>query len=364
MRIESSAQQWQTQHSESRLQAHSQQLSAWVGERPSANANRSTASSAAPRPPLPAQTPAQAPAASQAHISAEAARRAQDFDAEAGLTPLLRMVSDLIERMTGVSARIMPLPPLGQAPAAAAPTAASSATDKPSSEPSNAPERPGWGAVLQERHVYAESESLQLALQGSIKTNDGREINFQLQLHMQRSYYEESSSEIRLGNARATDPLVINLDASAAQLQELRFAFDLHSDGKAEQVPLLSGNRGFLALDRNGNGRIDNGSELFGPASGNGFSELALYDEDGNGWIDEGDSVFQRLRIWTPDANGAGRLQSLQEAGVGALSLAAATTAFALRGSANQALGSLRATSAYVNENGSVGTLQQVDLAA
>lgn len=42
-----------------------------------------------------------------------------------------------------------------------------------------------------------------------------------------------------------------------------------------------------LSLDQNGNGEIDNGTELFGTKSGDGFADLARYDLDYNGWIDE-----------------------------------------------------------------------------
>jgi hypothetical protein len=119
---------------------------------------------------------------------------------------------------------------------------------------------------------------------------------------MQRSYRQESSFSLRLGDATAIDPLVINFDGTAAQLQDQRFAFDLNGDGETDNVPLLAGNRGYLALDTNQNALIDNGLELFGPGTGNGFAELARHDSDGNGWIDEADPVYQQLRVWTPAA--------------------------------------------------------------
>ena len=158
------------------------------------------------------------------------------------------------------------------------------------------------------------------------------------------------------------DPLVINFDGTAAELQDLRFAFDLDGDGQAENVPLLAGNRGYLALDRNQNQRIDNGLELFGPATGQGFAELAQHDDDGNGWIDENDAVFSQLRVWTPSADGTGPLRTLQDMGVGALHLTSADSPFALRGEHNSALGAVRSTSIYLREDGGAGTVQQIDL--
>ena len=222
---------------------------------------------------------------------------------------------------------------------------------------------PGFGLIYEQREVLEETERTQFAAAGTVRTTDGREIRFTLQLDMQRSYREESSVSLRLGDAVAVDPLVINFDGTAAQLQDQRFAFDLNGDGETENVPLLAGNRGYLALDTNQNALIDNGLELFGPGTGNGFAELARHDSDGNGWIDEADPVYQQLRVWTPSADGAGRLQTLAELGVGAVQTAAsAATPFALRTADNTPLGAVRSTSIYLRENGSAGTVQQIDL--
>ena len=80
--------------------------------------------------------------------------------------------------------------------------------------------------------------------------------------------------------------------------------------------------------------------------------------------FDENDRVFQDLRVWTPASDGTGSLRTLQEVGVGAISLAAGSSEFALRTSDNRSLGQIRATSAYLREDGGAGTVQQVDLSA
>lgn len=59
-----------------------------------------------------------------------------------------------------------------------------------------------------------------------------------------------------------------------------------------------------MALDVNYDGIINDGRELFGPRTGNGFLELAEFDIDGNNWIDENDPIFEKLRIWTLDEKG------------------------------------------------------------
>lgn len=79
---------------------------------------------------------------------------------------------------------------------------------------------------------------------------------------MARSYHEQSDVSIRLGDARKKqDPLVLNFSGTATQLTGQRFKFDLNSDGKSEDINMVTGGSGFLALDRNGDGKINNGSE-------------------------------------------------------------------------------------------------------
>ena len=355
MKIESSTLQMQAQHVASRVHTQSSRMEAWVGDRR----------------PISAPGPSRAAPAVQISSAARLARAAQEADAamatdtdsspDEGLTPQLAMIRDLIARMTGVQVRVY----TGQTEPTPSPPALPAS--RPATTPAAEAGRPraGWGLLLEQREVVVETESTQFTAQGMVRTADGREIRFSLQLDMQRSYRQESSFSLRLGDAAVVDPLVINFDGSAAQLQDLRFAFDLDSDGQTDNVPLLAGNRGYLALDLNHNGRIDNGRELFGPGTGNGFAELAAYDSDGNRWIDEADPVFQQLQVWTPSADGAdgaGNLRTLADVGVGALSTRAVATPFALRTADNASLGTVRSTSAYLREDGSVGTVQQADL--
>jgi len=158
------------------------------------------------------------------------------------------------------------------------------------------------------------------------------------------------------------DPLVINFDGANVQLSSARFAFDIDNDGKSENLPLLTGGSGYLALDSNSDGKINSGAELFGAGSGDGFADLAAHDTDGNGWIDEGDVVYDRLRVWTPDDQGGGALSSLKEKGVGAISAGLVATSFESRTADNQPLGGVRSTGLYVAEDGHVGSVQQIDL--
>ena len=163
---------------------------------------------------------------------------------------------------------------------------------------------------------------------------------------------------------KCTDPLVINLDGNIAGLSDQTFFFDLDGDGEKEEISTLKSGSGYLALDLNEDGVINDGSELFGTKTGNGFADLAKYDQDGNGWIDEDDEVWSKLLIWTKDEDGKDKLYHLSEAGVGAICLQNANTEFSLNSvKDNHTNGVLRNTGIFLYENGTVGTVQHLDLA-
>jgi hypothetical protein len=194
-----------------------------------------------------------------------------------------------------------------------------------------------------------------------VRTADGQELSVQLDLNLSRSFFSEGHLSLRAGDA-LKDPLVVNFSGTAAQLTQQRFSFDLDQDGRTEQMAFVDAGSGFLALDRNGDGRVTDGGELFGPGSGDGFADLAQLDADGNGWVDGGDPLYERLRIWSKDAAGNDQLVGLGERGIGALYLGHAATAFKLTGEGNETLGQVRSTGVFLREDGSAGTLQQIDL--
>ncbi len=210
---------------------------------------------------------------------------------------------------------------------------------------------------------FAETEHTAYEAKGVAKTADGREISFGVTVEMSRGFcqrYETLTQE----TLTLCDPLVINLDSNTASVSDMKFLFDLDADGKEEEMSFAGKGSGFIALDRNGDGKINDGSELFGTKSGDGFADLAAYDEDGNGWIDEADSIYKDLRIWTKDENGNDILMDLKSADVGALYLGNASTEFSLNDmETNKTNGVIRSTGVYLKESGGVGTMQHVDLA-
>lgn len=219
----------------------------------------------------------------------------------------------------------------------------------------------GWGLQYDAQALYQERETVAFMATGVIKTRDGQELAFNVRLDMTREFMTQRNINIRAGDAALMDPLVINYDGDAATLTSTPFVFDIDSDGTDENLPLLMPGRGFLALDQNNDGMINNGQELFGPNTGNGFEELAVYDTDGNQWIDEADEAYSRLSILTV-AEGQTQVQSLSSHGIGAIYLGNLAAPFDLRGSDNDLMGRISRTGLFLREDGTPGTIQHLDI--
>lgn len=219
------------------------------------------------------------------------------------------------------------------------------------------------GGCYGEYHYHEETEETTFSTTGTAVTADGRKLSFELNVTMSRSFVEESATEISYGTPIALDPLVIQLSGMPASVSDQTFMFDLDSDGIEDRIAKLVEGTGFLALDRNEDGEINDGSELFGTKTGNGFEELAEYDSDGNGWIDENDNIFDKLRIWSKDPDGKDRLTTLKESDVGAIYLDSRRTNFSVKDMSNNDLAQVRRTGIFLREStGRVGSVQQFDV--
>ena len=220
-----------------------------------------------------------------------------------------------------------------------------------------------WQRVTATSGFVSESESVAFASSGMVKTQDGRSIDFNIEVSMSRAFTSQINT-LTTQNYIKTDPLVINLDTDIGSVTDQKFLFDLDSDGDEEEISFAGKGSGFLALDRNGDGRIGDGSELFGTKSGDGFKDLAAFDEDGNGWIDENDSIYSKLKVWTKDEAGNDYLINLKDADVGAIYLDNVDTQFSLKDGNNRLNGEIKKTGIYLHEStGAAGTLNHIDLA-
>lgn len=350
MRIASAELQMDAKHSKQQSHEVSSSLRAWIGDRPNAEGNKS-ASPVAETPTVRISDAAKAAQANEVGASAVSGGLS-DIEAD----PTLNLIRAMIALLTGREVKVFDSSDLqGNTPA---PT--------PDGQPSRSeapPQQPGFGVEYSRHESYSESEQTRFAASGVVNTADGRQISFSLSLSMTRSYHEESNVSIQFGNARQMqDPLVLNFDGNAAQLTSRRFKFDINADGKSEQINFVAGGSGFVALDRNGDGQINDGSELFGAKSGNGFAELAALDSDNNGWIDENDAAYSQLRVWTKDESGKDTLSTLKQADVGAIALAHTATSFDVRTADNEQQGQIRSSGVFLREDGKAGTVQQIDL--
>lgn len=144
-----------------------------------------------------------------------------------------------------------------------------------------------------------------------------------------------SESLFRVVPCNRGDPLVLDLAGDGVQIKPVTEGvnFDLFGWGEPVKMAWVGTNDAFLALDKNDNGRIDNGRELFVNFVGergfdevaSGFDNLARYDEpaqggNGDGRIDARDAVFGKLRAWQDQNQDgqtqAGELRTLAEIGV------------------------------------------------
>ncbi|QZX85032.1 calcium-binding protein [Metapseudomonas otitidis] len=136
------------------------------------------------------------------------------------------------------------------------------------------------------------------------------------------------------GALKTSSPIVLDLDGDGIETYgaEGQTLFDHDGDGNKHGSGWVKSDDGLLVLDRNGNGTIDSGRELFGEhtllANGqkarDGFEAMQAVDSNGDGKLDASDQVWADLRIWR-DLNGDGisqanELKTLQETGIASIS--------------------------------------------
>lgn len=181
------------------------------------------------------------------------------------------------------------------------------------------------------REVALRSESVTLALEATVtelqaKLDGGATVSVrEVEITFQARFAEILS-------VKRSDPLVLDLDNSGTfetTTPQTGHDFDLLGTGTRVRAATVAGGDAFLAWDRNGNGRIDDGTELFGDQNGaaDGFEELAKHDSGGDGVIDARDPIFAALAVFRDGnrdgATAVGELTSLAKLGIAAIRLEA-----------------------------------------
>lgn len=151
------------------------------------------------------------------------------------------------------------------------------------------------------------------------------------------------------------DPLILDLDGNGIDITSLETGriFDINGDGTQDRTAWVTGNDALLALDRNHDGVINDGTELFGDQNGakDGFAELAKYDGNKDGRINRDDDVFSSLVLLRAD----GTMTNVTDAGITAIDLTFITPL-------DQKLvgGVLAASAGFERDDGSIGTVGEV----
>lgn len=279
-------------------------------------------------------------------------------DNPAAEDPRLRAIRLTLEALTGKRIRVSSFSEYAGSTGPVSP---------PVSGPTSASDDTAFGAGRGVEYHYFQSyreyEEMRVVGNGTVLTEEGEELTFEVDLTMKRDFLIQGGISLRVGDARLVDPLIINFSGRGGGLSDYTFSFDLDADGNREEIAAPAPGSGFLVLDGNGDNRVNDGRELFGPATGNGFAELARYDLDDNGWLDENDAVFAELQIWMRDRAGNDHLLDLNEAGIGALLLEPVESPFSLRDADNNVLGQVRETSIGLREDGRPVTIREIDLA-
>jgi T1SS-143 domain-containing protein len=173
-----------------------------------------------------------------------------------------------------------------------------------------------------------------------------------------------TASDIVVYNS-VTDPLILDLGAPGLDFTGVvdGVSFDINADGLPDQMAWTVGEDGILALDVDGNGTIDNGSEIFSPQFAGGehagsLAALATLDENGDGRIDAGDSAYQNLKVWQDlDHDGvsdAGELTGLAALGITGINLGATAVDGYVNGQ------QLLAEGTFTYADGSTGSFAEV----
>ena len=106
---------------------------------------------------------------------------------------------------------------------------------------------------------FSEKERTAYQTKGTVVTADGKSIEFNLQFAMSRGFEKYYNENYETSVISFCDPLVINLDSTMPEVSDQKFLFDLDTDGVMDTISMLSNKSGYLAVDKNQDGIINDG---------------------------------------------------------------------------------------------------------
>ncbi len=218
-----------------------------------------------------------------------------------------------------------------------------------------------WEVSYTMKETLYESEQMNFNSSGMVRTADGREINFSLDLMMSRQYMEENKISLEASGTGEAG-ILVDFAGPASALTDTKFGFGFKPEASGDSLSYLALGSGLLTLDLNNDGQIDSMNELVGTATGNGFAELEAYDLDGNGWIDENDTVYNRLQILSQESAGNNVLSGLKDSNIGAINLGSVDSPYSLKNDRNVPAGQIEKSGIYLAEDGTPGQVEQLSM--
>ena len=160
--------------------------------------------------------------------------------------------------------------------------------------------------------------------QGNNTTSSTQSLQ-SVQLHFEFDFQFQSTQSIQIATqaVQQSDPITLDLDGDGIELTSYKEGarFDITGKGYQATTAFVTGGDAFLAIDRNNDGQINSGKELFGDQHGavNGYAELAKFDSNSDGVINAQDKNFDKLLLFRDNGDGktdSGELVSLKDAGI------------------------------------------------
>ncbi|MBD1401914.1 calcium-binding protein, partial [Pelobacter sp. M08fum] len=200
------------------------------------------------------------------------------------------------------------------------------------------------------------------------RMNPALAIYYYLNQHSRKALIDSLQQSFDSAQLQAS-PIILDLDGNGINTVgfDAGVQFDHDGNGFAQLTGWVGANDGLLVWDRNGNGVIDSGQEMFGDntvlvnglSAVNGFAALAEHDSNGDGVIDANDAIWPELKVWRDQSQDGltdeGELVTLDELGIMSISLSYTNSTYVdEHGNAHKQVGS------FIWADGSVGTATDV----